>query len=287
MKVTFKTNNRHGYSVKFSPYFETRFACCTSQNFGIAGQGTLYVCDVNPAGVQPLHVYDWKDALFDVTWAENNEHVLIAAAGDGALLLYDTNNPKGPLRVYQEHSKEVNSVDWSQTRGENLIVSGSWDTTLKLWSVESPRSLTTLAGHESIVYCVVWSPRLPGILASASGDKTLRVWDRRLGKAQCVIPAHQTEVLTCDWSKYDQNYLFTGSVDCSIRGWDIRNPSRPTCELTGHRFAVRRIKNLGYSAATCHGDYRAPHRVCLWAGLQPPLTRPAGRLWLGLPHSRA
>lgn len=36
--------------------------------------------------------------------------------------------------------------------------------------------------------------------------------------------------------------LFTGSVDCSIRGWDIRNVKQCLCELTGHRFAVRRIK---------------------------------------------
>ena len=37
MAITFKTKDRHGYSVKFSPYIPTRFACSTSQYYGIAG----------------------------------------------------------------------------------------------------------------------------------------------------------------------------------------------------------------------------------------------------------
>jgi hypothetical protein len=35
---TFLTPNRHGYSVRFSPFQPERIACATSQYFGLAGK---------------------------------------------------------------------------------------------------------------------------------------------------------------------------------------------------------------------------------------------------------
>lgn len=102
---------------------------------------------------------------------------------------------------------KVYSVDWSQTRGENLIVSGSWDQTAKVvssvcfctffffylcllsvsfslpwppcvfvshpqWDPALNRSLTTLRGHEGVIYSTIWSPHIPGCFASASGEPT-------------------------------------------------------------------------------------------------------------------
>lgn len=51
--------------------------------------------------------FDWTDALFDVTWSENNEHVLVTCSGDGSLQLWDTAGAAGPLQVYKEHTQEV------------------------------------------------------------------------------------------------------------------------------------------------------------------------------------
>ena len=43
-------------------------------------------------------------------------------------------NLKGPIRNLKEHSKEVYSVHWSQTRQEQLVLSASWDNTIKIVS---------------------------------------------------------------------------------------------------------------------------------------------------------
>jgi peroxin-7 len=51
--------------------------------------------------------FDWNDGLFDVTWSENNEHVLVTCSGDGSLQLWDTAKATGPLQVYKEHTQEV------------------------------------------------------------------------------------------------------------------------------------------------------------------------------------
>lgn len=51
--------------------------------------------------------FDWNDGLFDVTWSENNEHILVTCSGDGSLQLWDTAKATGPLQVYKEHTQEV------------------------------------------------------------------------------------------------------------------------------------------------------------------------------------
>ncbi|XP_065488933.1 peroxisomal biogenesis factor 7 isoform X3 [Caloenas nicobarica] len=229
----------HGYAVEFSPYWPGRVACAASQYYGIAGCGTLAVLEQNEAGIVLLRSFDWNDGLFDVTWSENNEHVLITSSGDGSLQIWDTAKTKGPLQVYKEHTQEAYSVDWSQTRGEQLVVSGSWDQTAKLWDPAVGKSLCTLKGHEGVIYSTIWSPHIPGCFASASGDQTLRVWDVKAPGVKLVIPAHQAEILSCDWCKYDEfspfhaTLLASCSYDFTVRFWDFSKPN-PLLETVEH-----------------------------------------------------
>uniref|UniRef100_A0A8C6RLF4 Peroxin-7 n=1 Tax=Nannospalax galili TaxID=1026970 RepID=A0A8C6RLF4_NANGA len=207
---------RHGYAVEFSPYLPGRLACATAQHYGIVGCGTLLILDQNESGLQIFRSFDWNDGLFDVTWSENNEHILVTCSGDGLLQLWDTARATGPLHVYKEHTQEVYSVDWSQTRGEQLVVSGSWDQTVKVWDPTVGNSLCTFRGHESVIYSTIWSPHIPGCFASASGDQTLRIWDVKTTGVRIVIPAHQTEILSCDWCKYDEVQYVAPPLDAAL-----------------------------------------------------------------------
>uniref|UniRef100_A0A1A8J598 Peroxin-7 n=1 Tax=Nothobranchius kuhntae TaxID=321403 RepID=A0A1A8J598_NOTKU len=258
MTTTFRTAERHGYAVEVSPFVPHRVACATSQYYGITGCGSLFVLDQTKSGVALVGSWAWGDGLFDVTWSEANEHVLVAAGGDGSLQLWDTTNQNAPLRVVKEHAQEVYSVDWTQTRGENLLVSGSWDQTAKVWDQTLSRSLTTLRGHQGVIYSTIWSPHIPGCFASASGDGTLRIWDVNAGACRLAIPAHSAEVLSCDWCKYDQNIVATGSVDCSVCVWDLRNVQQAVNQLQGHTYAIRRVKFCPFRStvlASCSYDF--------------------------------
>uniref|UniRef100_A0AAA9TCK9 Peroxin-7 n=1 Tax=Bos taurus TaxID=9913 RepID=A0AAA9TCK9_BOVIN len=220
--------------------------------------GTLLILDQNESGLRLFRSFDWNDGLFDVTWSENNEHVLVTCSGDGSLQLWDTARATGPLQVFKEHTQEVYSVDWSQTRGEQLVVSGSWDQTVKLWDPTVGKSLCTFRGHESVIYSTIWSPHIPGCFASSSGDQTLRIWDVKTTGVRIVVPAHQAEILSCDWCKYNENLVVTGAVDCSLRGWDLRNVQQPVFELLGHTYAIRRVKFSPFHAsvlASCSYDF--------------------------------
>ncbi|XP_077409505.1 peroxisomal biogenesis factor 7 isoform X1 [Vanacampus margaritifer] len=253
----FRSPARHGYAVEASPFFPGRLACATSQHYGIAGGGSLLVLEDTPAGLHLVRSWEWSDGLFDVSWSETNENVLVAAGGDGSLQLWDVHHD-APLRLAKEHAQEVYAVDWSQTRGDDAIVSGSWDRTAKVWDPILGRSLSTFTGHQGVIYSTIWSPHIAACFASSSGDGTLRVWDVKAGVCRLAVPAHDGEILSCDWCKYDQNIAATGSVDGSVRVWDLRNPRQPVNQMRDHAYAVRRVKFSPFSGnmlASCSYDF--------------------------------
>ncbi|XP_063954333.1 peroxisomal targeting signal 2 receptor-like [Lytechinus pictus] len=241
--IAFKSPGRHGYAVEFSPYLPQRLAVATAQHYGIAGTGTLFLIDITPAGAVLLGTFDWKEGLFDLTWSESNERLVMTGSGDGSIQLWDINIPAEPVKVFKEHSREVYSVNWNQTRDQNFVLSASWDKTIKLWDTNRDHSLQTFVGHRHNVYSAVWSPLVPGCFASSSGDGSLCVWDiRKPQKPRFLIPVSKADVISCDWCKYDQNIIVAGSVDCKIRGWDLRYATKVLFQLGGHTHAIRRIK---------------------------------------------
>jgi WD40 repeat protein len=74
-----------------------------------------------------------------------------------------------------------------------LLLSGSWDQTVRLWDVTTGKELNRLVGHTSRVDAVAFAP--DGKLAASAGwDKTLRLWDIESGKEIRVLNGHTGEV---------------------------------------------------------------------------------------------
>lgn len=257
-----------GQAVQWSPFIPNRLAVATAQNFGIVGNGRLYVLE-QPTGVAGApHVagplaevvhYDTLDGVYDCCWAESAEHVLAAACGDGYVRVYDVARPAGanPVRAYRGHAHEVASLSWNQVRHDSFL-SASWDDTVKLWTLDRPAPLAEYRGHTYCVYQVAWNPQSADVFLTASGDHTTRVWDVRHAQgARLSLNAQGGEVLSADWCKYDDCVVATGSVDRHVRVWDLRRVSAPLAVLPGHQFAVRRVQFSPHQAtvlATCSYD---------------------------------
>lgn len=241
--ASFSTPNRHGYSIRFSPFNPNHLVVATSQFFGLAGGGTLFLLESKSEDkLVEVKSFQWLDGLFDVVWSETDPPVVVTASGDCCLQIWNLLGNQAP-NVLKEHTKEVYSVDWAKTRRDQFIISASWDCTIKLWDPNRKASLNTFTGHDQLVYNAMWSPHIPNCFASVSGDGTMKLWNSlnpRYPNASYKV--HDAEVLSCDWCKYDQNILATAGSDGLIRGWDLRNLSQPLFQLIGCESAVRRIQ---------------------------------------------
>ena len=65
--------------------------------------------EVRGQGFREVNRCVWKDGLFDVTWSEANEAILVAASGDGSLIIVDQSavGRPGPAAVLNGHTAEV------------------------------------------------------------------------------------------------------------------------------------------------------------------------------------
>ncbi|RDW91849.1 hypothetical protein BP5796_01243 [Coleophoma crateriformis] len=262
--LEFRTQGYNGYAVKYSPFFDSRIAVAASANYGLVGNGRLYILGLTANGIQAEKWYDTQDSLYDTAWSEAHENQIAVACGDGSVKLFDVSVPEFPVMSWQEHNREVYAVSWNLVT-KDTFASSSWDGTIKVWSPNRPASILTLPTH-SCTYSTAFSPHSPSVLSSVTSDSHLRIFDLRTPASASnhlvhLIPIHgpgstggissvggnrqnfpPAEVLTHDWNKYRDTVIATGGVDTIARTFDIRNPrGGPTTLLEGHQYAIRKL----------------------------------------------
>jgi peroxin-7 len=55
--LEYRTAGYQGYSVKYSPFLDDHLAVAASANFGLVGNGRLYVLQIGSNGIQPRRWY--------------------------------------------------------------------------------------------------------------------------------------------------------------------------------------------------------------------------------------
>lgn len=128
----YRTEGFNGYSVKYSPFYDNRLATAASANFGLVGNGRLYILSLAPSGILCERYYDTQDSLFDVAFSESHENQVAVASGDGSIKLFDTTLEGGfPIANWGEHKREVFCLSWNLV-DKSGFVSSSWDGDVKL-----------------------------------------------------------------------------------------------------------------------------------------------------------
>ncbi|KAH8701659.1 putative cell division control protein Cdc4 [Talaromyces proteolyticus] len=157
------------------------------------------------------------------------------------------------LRSLSGHTHSVRAI---AAHGDTLV-SGSYDTTVRVWKISTGDCLHKLQGHTLKVYSVVldvernrcisgsmdnmvkiWSldngsllhtleghTSLVGLLdlnsdrlVSAAADSTLRIWDPENGQCKSTLTAH-TGAITC--FQHDGEKVISGS-DRTLKMWNVR-----------------------------------------------------------------
>ncbi|TDL18729.1 tricorn protease domain 2-containing protein [Rickenella mellea] len=152
----------------------------------------------------------------------------------GMLSLYTGKTTHWPAIqcVFEGHTDWVTSVAFSQDG--RCIVSGSDDTTIRVWDVETGVS-QPFAGHTSSVTSVAFSQDGRRIV-SGSIDKTIRVWDVETGVSQ-IFQGHTGSVTSVAFSR-DGKHIVSGSDDITIQVWDVTGVSKT---FQGHTESVTSV----------------------------------------------
>jgi len=156
------------------------------------------------------------------------------------------------IRILSGHAHSVRAIS---AHGDTLV-SGSYDSTVRVWRISTGEQLHVLHGHSQKVYSVVLDHKrnrcisgsmdslvkiwdldtgaclhtleghslLVGLLdlrderlVSAAADSTLRIWDPETGKCKSTLMAH-TGAITC--FQHDGRKVISGS-EKTVKMWDI------------------------------------------------------------------
>ena len=121
-------------------------------------------------------------------------------------------------QVVLEHGDGVLSVAFSPVE-DTLLASGSSDSTVKLWDVETQTNIATLEGHTAAVFSVAFSPNRM-LLASGSFDGTVKLWDANAHTNIATLEGHAAEIASVAFSP-DGTTLASGSFDGIVKLWNI------------------------------------------------------------------
>lgn len=122
--------------------------------------------------------------------------------------------PGQPIRTFEGHDSAI--LCFTQLK-DSRIVSGSLDTTIRVWDYETATSSQVLLGHVKGVTCVLQLSDTR--LASGSSDKTIRLWDLESGTCTQVLDRHYAGV-TCLLQLADGR-LMSGGEDTNVLIWEV------------------------------------------------------------------
>ncbi|KAI7858976.1 WD40-repeat-containing domain protein [Circinella umbellata] len=136
------------------------------------------------------------------------------------------------VRVLRGHTDGVMCLQFCDAN--NILITGSYDKTVKVWSLDTGETIRTLEGHTRCVRALQFDNAK---LVTASMDNTLKIWDWHAGRCIRTLEGHTGGVLSLH---FDSKLLASGSTDMTIRVWDFHRGE--CCTLMGHTEWVNSVR---------------------------------------------
>ncbi|NWY90765.1 CORO7 protein, partial [Loxia curvirostra] len=122
-------------------------------------------------------------AVADLTWDPFDPRRLAVAGEDARIRLWHI--PEGGLQetlqepeaVLQGHTEKIYSIRFHPTASD-LLVSSSYDMTVRIWELSTGREVLCLQGHTDQIFSMAWSPDGKK-LATVSKDGRIRLYEPR------------------------------------------------------------------------------------------------------------
>ncbi len=95
------------------------------------------------------------------------------------------------------------------------LASGSGDQTIRIWSVDTERTLRVLRGHTGSIASLAFHPN-GSRLASGGSDSSIRLWNPATGASIATLKGHSSWVVSLAFNSTG-DMLVSGSLDKTIR----------------------------------------------------------------------
>uniref|UniRef100_A0A8B9SSL8 Phospholipase A-2-activating protein n=1 Tax=Anas platyrhynchos TaxID=8839 RepID=A0A8B9SSL8_ANAPL len=136
---------------------------------------------------------------------------LIATGGNDHNICIFTVDSTAPLYVLKGHKNAVCSLSSGKF---GTLLSGSWDTTAKVWLHD--RCMMTLQGHTAAIWAVKILPE-QGLMLTGSADKTIKLW--KAGRCERTFTGHEDCVRGL--AILSEMEFLSCANDASVRRWHI------------------------------------------------------------------
>lgn len=260
------------------PFLLTGSQDRTIKRWNISGNRSLKPSTTSPKALYTRKAHD-KD--INALAISPNSHLFASASQDRTVKIWSIEEGE-VLGILRGHRRGVWSVafapsnypsitaDSVATASRGLVLTGSGDKTVKIWSLTDYSCLRTLEGHTNSVLKVLFlppplTPNTPtknprALLASAGGDGLVKLWDAQTGDPAATLDNHTDRV----WALAvhpDTNTLVSGSADSTVTFWKDTTSATATAAAVAATQRVEEEQKLQNHIR--RGNYRAAITLAL------------------------
>ena len=213
-----------------------------------SSDGTIKFWDMNADYSFIKSIKEPNVAVSSLAMSETND--LISGFSDGTIKVWDLSTWKC-VKVLKKHTKDVvvlvplpnneliscsSSIHiWNISTSqclhsfindsmvfciaiteERLVISGSEDGMIRVWSVLAKGKIRDLTGHEG---CILSLEIKNDLLCSGDAEGIIRLWNPRTWKCFWVLDKHGSKISLL--RLVDNNQLISCSVDCTVLVWNL------------------------------------------------------------------
>ncbi|AFY93391.1 WD40 repeat domain-containing serine/threonine-protein kinase [Chamaesiphon minutus] len=148
-----------------------------------------------------------------------------------------------------------------------MVATGSEDTTIRLWDIDTGAGLGILTGHQQSIDTIVFHPHKSGLLYSSGKDGLIKLWNVKTAAEVISIDSQQSKI-NCLAISPDGKLLISASRDRAIKIWYLGLTDEQSIDnlitLKTHQLSVNAIAFNPIASDVKFASVSSDRRVMLW-----------------------